>query len=415
MSKVVPRSMNRKKLSWLLEQPVEVKLEILKQHMELSRLLINELLEDEVITLAGARYSHKKPQDGRYSRWGYNPGSVKIGDEKVRIDVPRVYDNEMGQCVSLEIYEQLKVLQGVNDALMKRVLHGISTNDYSKVLTHLLDSFGLSRSSVSKQFCEASEAVLESFHKRDLSQLDLVAIFLDGKHLAKEQIIIVLGITMQGDKIPLGFVQSSTEKATPVSELLASLIDRGLNYQQGLLCIIDGSKALRKAVVDTFGDYVIIQRCQWHKRENVVSYLSDTHKKPMRRKLTDAYRAETYDEAKVRLMAIKEELKLINLSAVKSLEEGLEETLTLLRLDLHKHFQRSFSTTNCIESLNSHLGKYIGRVKNWKNSSQRHRWIAAGLLEIEPRMVKIFGCKHLMIMRRAIQNDIGLNQNHNVA
>ena len=415
MAKIVPQSMNDKSLSWLLKQPLDVKLLILGQHMEIVRLLINELLEDEVTSLAGERYRRDKPHSGRYSRWGFNPGSARVGDEKIRLSIPRVFDNEGGCHIPLETYEKLQCLKDVDEQLMKRVLLGLSTGDYGSVITQLVDSFGLSRSTVSERFKEASEAQLSEFMERDLSQKDFIALFIDGKYLAKEQIIIALGVTMQGEKIPLGFVQTHSENAKSIKGLLTTLIDRGFDYHQGLLCVVDGSKGIHKAVRDAFGKAAIIQRCQWHKRENVVSYLNDSDQKSYRRKIRAAYQIDAYKEARARLLDIKAELKQINISAARSLAEGLEETLTLHRLGIHDRFSTSFTTTNCIESLNSQLEKYIGRVKHWKNSNQRHRWIACGLIESQKRMRRINSCINLPIMRRAIQKEIQNNQDQTEA
>ena len=211
--KVKTKPVNRKKISWLLQQEIHVQFEMLRHHFELCRLLINEILDDEVTSLAGERYKHDKLLSDRYSRWGFNPGSVRIGDERLRVDVPRIYDTQAKENKSLTVYKQLKEIPAVEDKLLKRVLSGISTGDYRSAIQNLVDSFGLSRSSVSNRFIEVSTEKLAAFTKRDLGQFDFIALFIDGKYLAKEQIIIVLGVTLKGEKIPLGFIQTSTENA----------------------------------------------------------------------------------------------------------------------------------------------------------------------------------------------------------
>ena len=278
--------------------------------------------------------------------------------------------------------------------------------DYGQVIEHLLDSFGFSRSNVSRHFIDQSSERLKEFEQRSLHPYEFVALFIDGKTLAKEQIIIVLGITETGEKIPLGFIQSYSENAEAIKNLLNELIERGLHYQTGLLCVIDGSKGIRKAVVDVFGDYVLIQRCQWHKRENILSYLNEKDQKYYRTRINKAYHSECYDDAKQQLLAIKHELEIKNVSVARSLEDGLEETLTLHRLELHELFSKSFSTTNCIENLNSQLTKYIGKVKHWKTSQQRYRWIASALLEVEKKMRRVNNYKQLYIMKEKVQKEI---------
>jgi len=397
---------NRKRLDWLLRQPLQVKLEMLKHHLEIVRLLVNEILEEEVRGLCGERYSRAKPEDGRYARWGFNPGSVKVGSERIRIAVPRVHDRQSNSKRSLESYEQLRCLEAFDDSLMRAVLLGLSMRDYRAVVSHLLDSFGMSRSKVSQEFIERSMQKLEEFENRRLEGHDFVALFIDGKQLAKEQIIIVLGVTLSGEKIPLSFIESHTENAQSIKALLRNLIDRGLKYQHGLLCIVDGSKGIVKAVEEVFGFCAVIQRCQWHKRENIVSYLNKTDQAYYRKKLNRAYRCEDYQQAKQQLLAIRDELRLKNLSAARSLEEGLEQTLTLHRLGLNEALGRSFSTTNCIENLNSLIENFLGKVKHWQNSEQRFRWIACALLESEKRMRRVNNFDQLHKLREKIEQEI---------
>jgi len=188
--------------------------------------------------------------------------------------------------------------------------------------------------------------------------------------------------------------------------MLSDLIQRGLNYEYGLLCVIDGSKGIHKAVEKVFGYKAVIQRCQWHKRENVVSYLKQDQQNTYRIKLQHAYRNQIYEEAKTELLDIGEELRSINIQASRSLLEGLEETLTLQRLKLIQTFGPSFSTTNCIENLNSQLVKYTGKVKRWMDSEQRYRWVISGLLQIEQQMKKVKSCRQLHLLADVIGKEV---------
>jgi len=406
MSKVNAKNINRQKLDWLFEQPINVQLEIVSQHMEIVRIVINSILEGEVSKLAGEKYNRNKPNGGRYDRWGINPGSVKIGGQKLKIAVPRVFDKEKNCNQSLETYEKLQELPEQDLTLVKQVLHGISTRDYKGVIARLTDSFGDSASSVSRQFQEKTKKALEEFESRKFHNHHFVALFIDGKHLAGDQMVIVLGVTEQGNKIPLGVVQTNTENATSIGNLLRELVERGLQYEDGILCVIDGAKGLKKAVKDVFGKSAIIQRCQWHKRENVISYLSEEDKEKYRRKLQKAYNEDTYQAAKEQLKEIHGELQVLNRGAAKSLQEGLEETLTLHRLRIFSIIGRSFKTTNCIESVNSCLGKYIGRVKNWSSSEMRFRWVTSGLMEIEKKMQRIFNYKKIPKLKAALKREV---------
>jgi transposase-like protein len=224
--------------------------------------------------------------------------------------------------------------------------------------------------------------------------------------LASRQVVICLGLTLDGRKLPLGFIETTTENTDAIKGLFTDLIGRGLRFDQGLLCVIDGAQGLFKAVREVFGAYAQVQRCQWHKRENVVSYLPKRDQASYRRRLQQAYQKVTYAEAKAALIEIHTELEKLNRSAARSLLEGLEETLTLHRLGLFEQLGKSLKTTNCIENLNSQLTKYIGRVKRWMDSDQRQRWVAMGLLEVEQKMRRVDHAEHLPLLRAALLGEI---------
>ncbi len=389
-----------------LESDTATKIALLKNNCEMQLILINSILEDEMQQYAGERYNREKPYDGRYSRWGSNPSSVYIGEEKVPINVPRLYDKEAQCHKPIETFEKLKEIVPDEGRLMNGILNGLSTNNYKSVVEHFLSCRGLSRSNVSRRFIEESTKLLKEFMSRDFSEEKFVSIFIDGKYFQKSQIVIALGITEDGRKIALGFVQTTTENSTAIKGLLTNLIDRGLKFEEGILFVIDGSRGLHKAIEETFGEYAVFQRCQWHKRENVLSYLNDKDKEYFKKRLKKAYSSESYAEAKSELMDIYNELLRVNQSAAGSLLEGLEETLTLHRLGLYEKFGQSFKTTNNIESLNSQIGKYTRNVKNWKTSDQRHRWIAVGLLESEKHMRRVNNHYELNIMRTLIKREV---------
>jgi len=368
------------------------------------------MLEDEVKEKAGLRYDREKPSSGRYSRWGSNPGSIRVGEEKVKIKVPRIHDNQKMVTESPESYQKLRSIDLPSESLMKRIILGLSQHDYQEVVKMGVESFGLSQSTVSKAFIEESTKALEEFEKRDLGFYDFIALVIDGKYLSKENTVIALGITISGEKIPLGFIQTTTENSNAVKGLLTDLLKRNFKYTQGILTLLDGSKGLRKAVDETFGKYALVQRCQWHKRENVLSYLSQEHQDQYRGKLQRSYSEPDYETAKSKLKEIITELMKINRSAARSLEEGLEETLTIHRLGLVEQLGVSFTTTNLIENLNSQLKKYIGRVKNWMNSDMRSRWMATALLQIEKRMRKVNNYEKLHLLRTALKTELKIKQ-----
>lgn len=209
----------------------------------------------------------------------------------------------------------------------------------------------------------------------------------------------------------MGFIQGATENHRVCLDLLTDIKERGFSSKQGLLVVIDGSKGLHEAVSTLFAGEVMLQRCQWHKRENVLSYLPKNKQPEYKRKLLEAYNSDSFETAKTKLTDLIPELAQLNLSAANSLKEGLEETLTVLKLKLHDELKTSLRTTNCIESLNSQIARLTGRVTRWHNSRQIHRWVASSLLDIEMRMRKIRGYKKLDDLRISLQNELKLNLN----
>jgi putative transposase len=384
---------------------LDSRLEIIQALIPLGLMAVNEELQREVEQLAGGRYARKSDEREVY-RHGRNRGGVRLAGQRVPIDVPRVRSAQ-GE-IALSSYQRLQRAGEVDDRLFARVLHGISCRDYETAAEAVPGAIGLGKSTVSRRFVEASEQQLRQLQERDLSQLDIVALFLDGKSFSADQMVVALAVTMQGDKVFVGFVETDTENEKVLSEFLRSLLGRGLNIDQGILAIIDGGKGLRAAIRKVFGKRALIQRCQWHKRENVVSYLPKSEQPYYRKRLQRAYERPTYQEAKKQLALIGDELQERNQSAAASLEEGFEETLTLHRLGLFAVLGRSFKTTNCLESINAQAEQRCERVDYWKNSSQKQRWLAAALLDIEPRLRKVLGYKHLPQLRQAIMNNLKL-------
>ncbi|MBN2251633.1 MAG: IS256 family transposase [Candidatus Altiarchaeota archaeon] len=387
---------------------LDSRVELIRSLIPLGLMFVAEELQREVEVLAGERYARKTESDGIY-RYGSNPGTIKMLGQRVPVRVPRLRDTN-GE-VPLESYEQMHRGLPTDEMLFRRVLYGISCKDYEGAAECIPGAIGVSKSTVSRRFIETSAKELKSFQERDLSEHDVVAVFLDGKTFADDLMVIALGVTMEGDKVFLGFVQTDTENKAALSQFLRSLLDRGLDISRGLLAIIDGGKGLHAAVKSTFKKRVVVQRCQWHKRENVVSYLPKSEQAFMRKRLQKAYERPTYKEAHDKLKEIRKELEERNQSAVESLDEGFEETLTLHRLGVFAILGKSFKTTNCLESINSLAEQRCHKVDHWKNSNQKQRWLAAALNDIEPRLHKVRGYRHLDKLRAAIMKELKIEMN----
>ena len=388
---------------------LDAKVELIQALIPLGLMAVSQSLEAEVRALAGERYRRGDGLPGLV-RHGSNPGSVRLGGQRVPIRVPRVRNLAKGSEVPLATHQALSEASGtVNEALLRRVLYGLSCRNYEAAAEAVPGAIGLSSSTVSRQFIEASAAKLRELQERDLSAYDVVAMVLDGKTFAQDTMVTALGITLDGRKVVLGFVQAGTENAEVLTPFLRGLLDRGLSIEQGILVVLDGSKGLRAAVRRAFGKKALVHRCQWHKRENVVEYLSKKERTWWRKRLQRAYERPTYEEAKAALKAVRGDLSERNLSAVGSLDEGFEETLTLHRLGVFALLGISLKTTNCLESVHSRVEAVCGRVCHWKNSSQKHRWLATALLDIEPRLRRIRGYRHLPVLRAALRAELGLD------
>ena len=378
---------------------LNAKVEAIRSLIPLGLMHVQMLLEEEVEALAGPRYAREDGAAGM--RYGSNPGTVQLDGQKMAIRVPRVR-SERGEH-PLRSYQGLHGTGEADDALLRRVFYGISCRNYEAAARAIPGAIGLSSSSISRGFVAASAAKLKEFQERDLQGERYVALFLDGKSFADATLVIALGVTADGTKRFLGFVETDTENDKVLTPFLRSLIERGLDLSQGLLVVIDGGKGLRSAVRQVFQKKALVQRCQWHKRENVISYLPKSEQATWRRRLQHAYDRPTYTEAKAALTKLHRELEGRNQSAAASLAEGLEETLTLHRLGVYELLGVSFKTTNCIESTNALVEERCAKVDAWKTSNQRHRWLATALLDIEPRLRRVKGHRHLPKLEAALR------------
>ncbi len=385
---------------------LDTKVELIRALIPLGLMNIYTLLDQEVTTLAGPRHVRKA---GHYAgmRHGSNPASVRLGGQRLAISVPRVR-SARGE-IPLSTYRAFHDGGALDETRLRRVRYGISCRNYEAAADAIPGALGLSSSSVSRTFIKASAAKLKRFQEQDFSGEAVVALILDGKTFADATMVVALGITVSGEKRFLGFIETNTENTKVLSPFLRSLIERGLDTSRGLLVVIDGAKGLCSAVKRAFGGHALVQRCQWHKRENVVSYLAKREQPLWRKRLQHAYDRPTYQAARAALAALHQELDQRNQSAAASLAEGLEETLTLHRLGVYGFVGRSLKTTNCLESVNALIEERCGKVDAWKNSNQRQRWLATALLDIEPRLNSIQGFKHLPMIRQALIRELNIN------
>jgi len=400
----------KKSQSYAARQEVELpiddgsaQLAMIQALIPLGLRAVEEALITEVSSLAGKRYEH---EDGGSNvvRWGKQRGSVFIADQKLPIVVPRLRDRGENREISLKSYERFQTPRSNDLGLYRRVAAGISCRDYEAAAEAVPEAFGVAKSSVSRRYVRASARSLRSLMERRHDDQEWLVLVIDGKSFAKDQLVIALGVTTKGDKRILGVVQTATENKKAIAQFLRDLEERGFASKgERLLAVVDGSKGLIAAVRDVFGDRVEIQRCQWHKRENVVSYLSKGEQPAMRRKLQAAYEHPSYADAKRALDKLHRELKLRNESAANSLAEGLEETLTLHRLDVFPELGTSFKTTNLIENVMGRVDQRTRRVSRWTTSDQKLRWCASALRDVEKKFRRVRAYNKLHLLKTALQ------------
>ena len=256
-----------------MAEEIDRRVEVIQSLIPLGLEAVRDLLQQEVRYLAGGRYRRERPEPGRV-RWGRQRSSVYLADQKIPLLVPRIRDRIANEEIPLRSLERLQSPRAMDTGLFKRVLKGLSCRDYEECAEAVPQAFGLSGSTVSRRYIRASAKKLKELMSRRLDSYDFVVLLLDGKTFAEDEMVLFVGITLQGQKVILGFIQTATENEKTCSDFLRELIDRGLRYEEGLLTVIDGSKGIRKAIDKVFGAQAAVHRCQWHKRENVVQYLA---------------------------------------------------------------------------------------------------------------------------------------------
>ena len=362
--------------------------------------LMSLLMDEEVRELAGER---SRPQPERTAnRWGKERGYCVVMGQKVPIERPRVRTTEDKE-VRLGSYEMFHRGEPLSETVWEKLMLGLSTRRYGQAVREFTQAYGLEKSAVSEHFIEASRVKLKDLMERRLNKLQLCALLIDATPFEGQQMIVALGIGQDGRKTILGIRQGATENATVVGELLGDLMNRGLDFSTPRLYVLDGGKALHAAVKKYAGESAPIQRCQVHKRRNVLDHLTDEQKPAVARKLNAAYALEEYAAAREALNGLHHELMHLNPSAARSLGEGLEETLTVHRLHVPQQLRLTLASTNVIESAFSIVERVCLNVKRWHSGDQRERWVGSGLLVAEKQFRRIKGHKQLPLLLRELE------------
>lgn len=379
----------------LLEILLGTKEEIEALSAEAGLKIIQHFLEEEIKQRCGPR-----GQQQAY-RHGSQQGYVIYAGRKVNINKPRVRSKE-GTEVNLQSYKAFQQNGRMQRAVARKLMHQVSTRNYEAAIDECLEGYGIKKSSVSRQWKLATTAELQKLCQRPVPS-DLVALFIDGQYFGKQCLVAALGVDQHGRKHVLGLWSGATETSTVVRHLLIDLRERGLNTEAPMLVVIDGSKALYKGVREVFGQAALIQRCRVHKLRNVLEHLPIEKREQASWRLHGAWAKKSHAEALKELRSCVKWLEAINSDAARSLEEGMEETLTVTRLNLDETLLRTVRSTNVLESLFSQTEYSTRRVKHWRDTAMALRWGATALLAAEKKFHRIHGADKLHQLIAALE------------
>jgi putative transposase len=362
--------------------------------------LMDLLMQEEVRELVGERSQRQAERSA--NRWGSEQGYCVVMGQKVPVKRPRVRTTD-DQEVRLGSYEMFHRGEPLTETVWEKLMLGLSTRKYGQAVRQFSEAYGLEKSAISEHFIAASRAKLKDLMESRLDKTRLCALLIDATPFEGQQMVVALGIGQDGRKTILGIRQGATENATVVGELLGDLVSRGLDFTEPRLYVLDGGKALTAAVKRYAGESATIQRCQVHKRRNVLDHLTDEQKPGIAKRLHAAYALEDHATAKQALNKLHRELMDLNPSAARSLGEGMEETLTVHRLHVPMQLRKTLASTNVIESAFSTVERVCRNVKRWHDGDQRERWVGSGLLVAQKQFRRIIGYKQIPALIRELE------------
>ena len=371
--------------------------------------VLAELMEEEVDEVVGPKGRHDAERIA--VRHGREAGEVTLGGRRVPVERPRVRSADGTSELPLETYAHFADRDPLTKVVLERMLAGVSTRRYRRIQEPVGEAVeagarSTSKSAVSRQFVARTRENLEALMHRRLDDVRLAVLMLDGVDLKGRTNVVALGITTDGVKIPLGLWEGSTENAAVATALLSDLVDRGLDVEQGVLCVLDGAKALRKAVRDVLGVVTPVQRCVRHKERNVLDHLPERDRPTLKQRLRRAWARDDHERALDELRTLASELERSHPGAATSLREGLEETLTLQRLGIRGSLKQTLASTNPCESMIECVRRSSRNVKHWQSGDMALRWTAAGMLEAERQFRRVIGYRDLAKLALAIERDL---------
>lgn len=378
--------------------------------------VLAKMLEAEREKLCGPRYVHSTTRTA--SRGGHAKAELALGGRHVAVKRPRVIGAN-GREVKLKTWEHLAGEDALHERAVEQMVVGVSTRKYVRSLEPVdVKTRGTSKSTVSRRFVALTQARLDAMMEGELKDIDLAVLMIDGIVFSDHVVLVALGIDVDGKKHVLGMHEGATENSAACTALLSNLRDRGMPTDRSILVVIDGGKALRKAVNDVFGKKAIVQRCQVHKARNVVEHLPDAMHANTKRVIRQAYKTKEIDRARRQLENLANALEKDHPSAAASVREGLDETLTIKKFNLPDALTRTLSSTNAIENINGGIRHVCKRVRRWKGGTMILRWVGAALVEHSRGFRRLrghAGMRALVAALRALDVTEGVAQHRKAA
>jgi len=385
--------------------------------------VMHQMMEAELEGRIGPKHA-RIPAGERTGHWhGSTSGPVVLGGRTVPTKRPRGRSTDGGE-IELDTWKVFSSADLLNSLVVERMLAGVATRRHTDVAEPVgrdIDARArsTSKSAISRRFVAATKKAMEELMARNLADLDVAVLMIDGLDVAGQCCVVALVITTNGTKVPVGLWLGDTENKVVTTDLLADLVARGLSTEQGVLCVLDGGKALAAGVKRVFGEAAQIQRCTIHKRRNLDGYLPKEMAAVVDRRLALIFSqpdpAKGLDAAK----RLAKELEADHPDAAASLREGLEDMFTVRRLGVGGALAKTLTTTNCIESMISIARRTTGRVTRWKDGSMKKRWIAAGMLEAERSFRRVNGHSEMktlvQALRRTVTTEIDTPTNYDQA
>jgi len=369
----------------------------------MGRAALDELLLADAERIAGPKHARVPNRSAHH--WGTTSTPLPFGGRDIVVQRPRVRGKK-GE-IALPLIEELRQRDPLPNRVAEQIVLGVSTRGYERSLEPVAPGTRTkrtSKSAASRALIAKTTEKMGSFLSRRLDTLDIVGLFVDGLEVAAQTVIVALGVTSDGTKVPLGLWQGSTENATVCTALVQNLVERGMKIDRKILCVIDGGKGIRKALLDVLGSSAVIQRCQTHKMWNVRDHLGESRRPYALKQMRDAYKSRNAKIAKQRLLQLASWLDSNGEdAAAESVREGLDETLTVLKLGLPPLLCRTFSTTNAIENMNGTIRRITRNVKRWRGGSMIRRWVALAMVEAQKKFRRVKGHVHMPALIAALR------------